>query len=439
MNALRKTLVLAAVLVGVSQVWAGDHVIYNGQATSGLHGPVQGACNCGCKGDKHEHDRRGGHQGGVDEFEPNSKRELAMQIFTGQTQLHTINPDGDEDWIMFVPRQSGRYVLELTNVTIDLEGELWAQSGRDNEKRIEKFEVQRGRNAAIRLDVVPSAGYFKIRVEADDNDDVGGYRLSVRQVSSSGSREVNVRRPDIFESNNKREAAVGIQDNSTQLHTIYPRDDEDWLMFVPPRTGEYLLKISNVTADLKGELWVRRGDDKERRIEKFDISRWGRTIRLTADYKVRYFKIRIEADDNDDTGDYRVEVAPRAVVYTAPTVIRPTLRTPTIYRQSTTIYTSTGGYRTSRQSHYSGRPVGIIPRILGSVLVNTGKVRIGVGVGVGGTLRRSPWSHSRPSTTTHYRTPSRTTSVTPHTSRSPHGTTSKSHTSSDRRKWSTRK
>ena len=48
------------------------------------------------------------HIGGLDQFEPNSKRELAGQIFTGRPQLHTINPDGDEDWIMFVPRQSGR-------------------------------------------------------------------------------------------------------------------------------------------------------------------------------------------------------------------------------------------------------------------------------------------------------------------------------------------
>ena len=411
MNALRKTLVIAVVMVGAAQVWAGDQLVYGNR--------THNTCNCGCKGDQHEHGRRVLLRGRVDEFEPNSKRELALQIFTDRAQLHTINPDGDEDWIMFVPRQSGRYVMELTNVTIDLEGELWAQYGKDNEKRVEKFKVDRGRNAAIHLDVAPGVGYFKIRVEADDNDDVGAYRLSVRQVSTSGQRELNVLRPDIFESDNKREAAVGIRDNSTQLHTIYPRDDEDWMIFEPTQTGDYLLKISNATTNLKGELWVRRGDDKERRVEKFDVSRWGQTMGLRVDSSVRYYKILIEADDNDDTGDYRIEVVRRT-----PVVIRPTLRTPPIYeRTETTIYTR------------PSRPVSIIPQILGAVLRNT-RLNINIGSGSRRSYKSPSVRHGRPRTSSHYRSgsigrsshyrpPSRTTKTTPYRSGSTHRSTSR--------------
>ena len=399
MKALKKTLVsaavLASVLVGAAPVGAGDF-------------------------------DRG------DEFEPNSKRDLALQIFTGQPQLHTINPDGDEDWIMFVPRQSGRYVLAMTNVTIDLEGELWVQSGRDKEKRVEKFKIDRGSNSEIHLDVAANIGYFKIRIEADDNDDVGSYRLDVTQVSSSTGPQLDVRRPDIFESDNRREAAIGIRDNTTQLHTIYPRDDEDWLLFAPPRPGEYLLKISGVTADLEGEVWIRRGDDKERRVGKFEVSRWGRTIPLSAKHGVRYFKIRLEADDNDNTGDYRVEVVARPVVIIEPavirptvirqTVIRPTLRTPPIYRRPhTTIYThrpTLHGRSSHGHNRYSGRSAGIIPRILGSLLGNTGRVRVGVSAGrstrTAPTSSRSrgtvPRVHSRSQTPTRstVRTPDRT-------------------------------
>ena len=385
--------------------------------------------------------------GGVDEFEPNSEREQAMQIFAGQPQLHTINPDGDEDWIMFAPRQSGRYVLTLTNVTTDLKGELWVQSGRDKEKRVEKFKIDRGRNGEIHLDIAPSIGYFKVRIEADDNDEVGSYRLDVSQVSSSAGPQLNVRRPDIFESDNERESAIGIRDNSTQLHTIYPRDDEDWLLFAPPRPGEYLLKIGAVTADLKGELWIRRGDDKERRLDKFEVSRSGRIIRLPADYGVRYFKIRLEADDNDDTGDYRVEVVNRPVVITKPavirttvirpSVIRPTPRTPPIYRRpQTTVYDRPILHEKSRP----GRSVGIIPRILGSLLVNTGRVQVGVGVGrstrTAPTLSRSRVSVPRvngrsqaptgSTVRTRSRTPSRGESVTPRTGGSVRGSTVRS-------------
>ena len=417
MKALQKTLVLAAVLASI----------------------VVGVAPAGA-----------GNVGRGDEFEPDSKRELAMQVFAGQPQLHTINPDGDEDWIMFVPRQSGRYVMELTNVTIDLEGELWVQSGRDKEKRVEKFKIDRGSNSAIHLDVTPGVGYFKIGIEADDNDDVGSYRLDVSQVSSSAGPQLNVRRPDIFESDNRREAAIGIRDNSTQLHTIYPRDDEDWLLFVPPRTGEYLLNISGATTDLEGEVWIRRDDEKEQRVGKFEVSRHGRTIPLSADYGVRYFKIRLEADDNDDTGDYRVEVVARPVVIVEPavirptvirqTVIRPTLRTPPIYRRpQTTIYThrpTLHGRSGHSPSRHSGRSVGIIPQILGAVLGNS---RVQISVGAGRSTRTAP-THSRSRVTAPHgrsrsqtptrstvrtpgRTSSRTTSVTPRTSKSVRGST----------------
>jgi len=444
MKALQKTLVLAAILASV----------------------LAGVAPAGA-----------GNVGRGDEFEPNSKRELAMQVFPGQGQLHTINPDGDEDWIMFVPRQSGRYVMELTNVTIDLEGELWVQSGRDKEKRVEKFKIDRGSNSVIHLDVAPSVGYFKIGIEADDNDDVGSYRLDVSQVSSSAGPQLNVRRPDIFESDNRREAAIGIRDNSTQLHTIYPRDDEDWLLFIPPRTGEYLLNISGVTADLEGEVWIRRDDDKEQRVGKFEVSRHGRTIPLSADYGVRYFKIRLEAEDNDDTGDYRVEVVARPVVIIEPTVIRPTvirptvirqtvirptLRTPPIYRRpQTTIYThrpTLHGRSGHSPSRHSGRSVGVIPRILGAVLGNS---RIQISVGAGRSTRTAPThgrsrvttphghsrsrvtaphGHSRSQTPTRGtvrtpgRTSSRTTSVTPRTSKSVRGSTVRSRVGGGRRR-----
>jgi len=385
---------------------------------------------------------------GVDEFEPNSKRDLAMQIFTGQPQAHTINPDGDEDWIMFVPRRSGKYLLQLTNVTADLEGELWVQAGRDKEKRVEKFEIPRGRDSEILLEVDAAIGYFKLKIEADDNDDVGSYLLSAKQTHASVDGGIKVRRPDVFESDNRPDVAVGILDNNTQLRTIYPRDDEDWLVFAPTRPGEYLLKFSDVTTDLKCELWVLRGDDKERRIDKFDVSRWGRTISLRADHEVRYFKIRIEADDNDETGDYRLDVVPRsfttAQMVVRTTVIYPTLRIPPFYRYHKLYrHRYPRGYGHKLLSHYgrstrgrhSGRSVGITSGIRGSVLLDTGKVRIGVGIGrssriaptLGRSSRTAHSGHSRSRTTspgrgrgltttrtsTHTSTPTRSTVRTP--------------------------
>jgi hypothetical protein len=319
-------------------------------------------CDCGCKGDRGEHERRHRHRRTVrlvrDEFEPNSKRDMAMQIFESRPQLHTINPDGDEDWNLFVPQRAGRYVLELTDVTTDLEGELYAQAGRHGEKRVDKFEIRRGRSAAISLDALHGIAYFKIKIEAEDGDDVGSYRLNVKLVRASRHAQPNIIRPDVYESDDRAERPTGIKANDTQLRTIYPRDDEDWLLFAPTTPGEYLLKIGNVTTKLKGELWVKRDDDKERRVDKFEVSRWGKTIGLHADRRVEYFKIRIRAQDDDDTGDYRVSVLPSRL-YTHPRRERPNLRFPPVFRSPDT--SDDRGYRRGRSYEYRGgdaRPTG---------------------------------------------------------------------------------
>jgi hypothetical protein len=295
-------------------------------------------CDCGCKGDRNEHERRRAARHRRrrttrplrDEFEPNSKPDMAMQIYEGRPQAHTINPDGDEDWIMFVPRGAGKYVLEITDVTVDLEGQLYIQVGRHSEKRFDRFKVRRGQTAAIELAAAESVGYFKILVEAEDNDDVGAYKLNVRLVRASGHGKPHgphgknphgkkphgknpkgyghARRPDVYESDNRSERPAGIKVNSPQLHTIFPKDDEDWLLFEPTARGLYLLSITDPASKLKGELYVKRDNDKERRVEKFEISRNGGTVRMFADHRVKYFKIKIEAEDNDDTGFYSVSV-----------------------------------------------------------------------------------------------------------------------------------
>ena len=350
-------------------------------------------CPCGCRGDRHEHIRRHHRRRTVirlakDEFEPNSEDDMAMQIFEGRPQDHTIHTEGDEDWIMFVPRRSGRYVIEITNVTTDLEGELFAQSAGRDEKRIDKFRVRRGRPAAISLDVGPRVAYFKMKIEGEDRDDVGAYRLNVKLTQASNHVHLHVRRPDVYESDNKDEMPAGIKAGETQDHTIYPRDDEDWLLFAPTEAGEYLLKISNVTEKLKGELWVRSGDDKERKVDKFEVSRWGRTIRLFAGPRVRYFKVRLEADDNDETGDYRVSLVQHRIRKPhgrgrGPHRPKVKIVPPVIRHSETRVYTTPGAY-----GHRYRRHTGLGSILRGSLGINTGSVRIGVGVGLGGEDHR---------------------------------------------------
>jgi len=305
--------VLAAILATAAQAVAGDIVVRSGYGHPSAR-PV------GLKG--------------RDSFEPNSERDSARQIFFDRDQLHTIWPDGDEDWIMFVPRQAGRYVLRLTDVTTRLEGEIWAYRAGDKERRVEKFKIGKAGGAEIHLDVGYNVRYFKFKIEADDGDDTGSYRMSVSPVRLTGPAGGHLKgcRPDVYEHDDERESAIQIGSNTPQLRTIYPRDDEDWVLFVPPHAGTYRLEFTNVTVDLEGEVWARRSQEKERRVDKFEISRRSRNaVQVSVGHDVRYLKFKIEADDNDDTGEYQLSVVPVAVKQT---VRRPVIIVPPILRRT---------------------------------------------------------------------------------------------------------
>ncbi len=140
-----------------------------------------------------------------------------------------------------------------------------------------------------------------------------GLRVSNRvETQSEGyiyNTNINNRRGrDVFEPNDDRKRPGVIRTNSDQLHTIYPDEDEDWTMFTPPSPGRYALTVSRATTPLKGEIRLRRYGDKERRVEKFKLPAGGGTIYLTATRDVRYFKVKLEAQDDDDTGFYRLSL-----------------------------------------------------------------------------------------------------------------------------------
>jgi len=147
-------------------------------------------------------------------------------------------------------------------------------------------------------------------------------RLEIRRLGGhpghpgpGGPRPGHVADP--FEPNDQSSRARRIEANTAQRHRIVREGDEDWLMFVPPAVGAYRVLFSDATTELKVGLYsARKGGKKEYYARSFKVGRGGYTVDLTAGPNALYFKLHVEARDDDDTGSYRVTV--QQVVPAAP-------------------------------------------------------------------------------------------------------------------------
>ena len=122
-------------------------------------------------------------------------------------------------------------------------------------------------------------------------------------------------REDGYEPDNSRDNAGAIGLSGSQLHTIYPRGDEDFLRFLAPRPGRYVLRFSELTLPVKCHVWVARTGLNDDYQGVYPIARTGGTITLDGtDPRRQVFKIKVVAEDAVSVGSYRIAVQPARVV-----------------------------------------------------------------------------------------------------------------------------
>ena len=135
-------------------------------------------------------------------------------------------------------------------------------------------------------------------------------RILVRSTGPGRHRRPpRTRGSDPYEPNDRSSRASRIEAGTTQLHSVHGEEDEDWLMFVPPVTGVYRIAFTGVTVELKVRLYsARLGSSKEYKSRTFTVGRSGYALDLNVGPNARYFKLHVQARDDDDTGAYRVAV-----------------------------------------------------------------------------------------------------------------------------------
>lgn len=122
-----------------------------------------------------------------DRYEPDDRLSRASRILLGEAQQRTINPDEDEDYILFVPDRRDTYVANFAHVTETLKVDVLRIDERNRQQKLEDFEVGReGAQAIFQADAGTRGIVFRVR--AEDDDDTGRYVLLIQRDNTNRGR-----------------------------------------------------------------------------------------------------------------------------------------------------------------------------------------------------------------------------------------------------------
>ncbi len=201
------------------------------------------------------HDDDGRDDG--DRYEDDDRLARASRIMLGEAQQRTINPEEDEDYILFAPPQRATYVATFAHVTEELEVEVIRIDNRRRERTLEEFRVDREGAEAVFVTDLRTRGIV-FRVRARDDDETGRYVLLVqRQVQQPGGHPAPLPRP-----NNPRRPAnvITLRGDAEKVEGLAGREGSvrRFKVHVPRGTD----KLSVHTEDGHGriDLYVERGE-----------------------------------------------------------------------------------------------------------------------------------------------------------------------------------
>jgi hypothetical protein len=80
-------------------------------------------------------------------------------------------------------------------------------------------------------------------------------------------------------------------------------------VFVPPAPGRYRIAFYDATVKLEVRFYSAKvGRSRENKSRTFEVGGSGYALEFEAPPTVRYYKLHVKADDDDDTGVYRIAI-----------------------------------------------------------------------------------------------------------------------------------
>ncbi len=183
----------------------------------------------------------------MDAYEPDNTYSQAKMIYNGRPQIHSINPATDLDWEMFsVPSTA-----EIFLYTEGIEGDtrLWLY---DSGLNLVEYDDDSGVGLFSSITRLCSSdplspGTYYAKIDEFYNDDIiDEYTITVFINPCAN--------PDLYEPDNLPEQSSQLISNSSQIHSIRPSGDVDWLTFTINNNSEVFLLTDGDTGDTR--MWL---------------------------------------------------------------------------------------------------------------------------------------------------------------------------------------
>jgi hypothetical protein len=179
--------------------------------------------------------------GNGDSFEPDGTSGQASSIQPGRSQMHSISPVADVDWVKFTLNAPRNIILETAGDSGDTV--LYLYNGSLTQIATND-DGGNGYFSRISLDALPAGTYYAKVREYGDNDEIASYTLLLTtSVVSGGSGG------DSFEPDNQSSQASSIFAGIPQTHSIVPVADVDWVRFTLSRQTDIVLQTSGTRGD----------------------------------------------------------------------------------------------------------------------------------------------------------------------------------------------
>ncbi len=183
----------------------------------------------------------------LDAYEYDGDYEHAKPIYPWQRQEHNIVPATDVDWLSFTLSASSDVIVETWGDAIDTEMWLYDSSGVAAGTYL-AYDDDGGIGACSKIEEVLPAGTYYVKIQSYDNETIIPDYFVTMTIAG----------PDAYEPDNTYTQAKYIQNGETQIRSIFPMTDVDWIKFDVTTPSYVDIKTSGVSDEDTGDtvMWL---------------------------------------------------------------------------------------------------------------------------------------------------------------------------------------
>jgi hypothetical protein len=162
-----------------------------------------------------------------DAYEPDGDYTIAKRIYSFQQQTHNISPEGDVDWVVFTVTTMSDVTIETSGDSYDTEMWLYDPAGAASGTYL-YYDDDGGTGAFSKIEEVLTPGTYYAKIRSYDGEG----------VIPEYFVDLVIKGQDPYEPDNTYTAAKPIASGDTQIHSLYPSNDADWVVFTLSATSE---------------------------------------------------------------------------------------------------------------------------------------------------------------------------------------------------------